>query len=79
MRVEIVVDELVLRGVPNERAGEVEAALGTRLAELGRGDGLASREEAFRRAPDVHADSPGALGDAVAGAVWSAVAGGERT
>jgi hypothetical protein len=86
MRVEIVVDELVLRGVPNERAAEVAAALEARLVALGedsarRGARLAPREEAFRRAPDVQArsSSPGALGDAVAGSVWGAVARGART
>jgi hypothetical protein len=82
MSIEIVVDELVLRGVPSERAGEVAAALGARLTVLGgesarSGARLAPREEASRRAPDVEArPSAAALGDAVAGAVWHAVEGG---
>ena len=82
MTLEIVIDELVLRGVPDERAADVAAALEGRLAALGEeslrdGTQLAPRDEAFRRAADVQSSSsPGGLGDAVAGAVWSAVSGG---
>lgn len=83
MTIEIVVDELVLRGVPNERAHEVAEAMKGRLAALGEdsargGEPLAPREEAFRRAPDAQArsSSAGALGEAVAGSVWQAVGGG---
>jgi hypothetical protein len=84
MTLEIVVDELVLRGVPNERAADVAAALEGRLAALGKesvrdGIQLAPRDEVFRRTPEVQApSSPGALGEAVAGAVWGAVSGGRR-
>jgi len=83
MTIEIVVDELVLRGVPNERAGEVADALGAQLAALGEesartGARLAPREEAFRRAPDARprSSSSAAVGEAVAGSVWHAVGGG---
>jgi hypothetical protein len=80
---ELVVDEVVLRGVPPERAPAVAAALEaglTAFAESSGGVPLASRAEAFRRLPTVAAPaaSPAALGDAVAEAVWSAIGGGER-
>jgi hypothetical protein len=83
MTIEIVVDELVLRGVPNERAHEVAEAMKVRLAALGEdsahgGEAIAARDEAFRRAPDAQPESAsaGALGEAVAGSVWNAVGGG---
>jgi hypothetical protein len=79
MTIEIVVDELVLRGVQNERAHDVADAMKARLEALGEGStALASRDEAFRRAPDAHApsSSAAALGEAVAGSVWHAVGGG---
>lgn len=78
-RVEIVVDELVLCGVAPETARVAAAALETRLAALAEGakGPLPERAESFRRpAPvTVLAGRPAALGDAVAGAVWSAVSG----
>lgn len=76
-RVEIVVDELLLRGVPPEQAEAVAAAieahlaaLSTRWAQQGVG-ALAPRDESSRRLPAVEtpATSPDALGAAVAGAV----------
>jgi hypothetical protein len=83
MTIEFVVDELVLRGVPRERAGEVADALGARLAALGEdsmrsGARLAPRDEASRRAPEAHApsSSAAAVGEAVARSVWHAVGGG---
>jgi hypothetical protein len=87
MRLEVTVDELVLRGVPAERANAVAAAVETRLAALGEdwaatGALPAARDEAFRRLPavDVQAGDPAALGEAVADAVWRTVArtGGRR-
>ena len=79
--VELVVDEVVLRGVPPERARAVAAALEARLTALAqdaRRVPAASRTEAFRRLPAVAAPaaSPAALGDAVAEAVWNAIGGG---
>ena len=81
--VELVVDEVILRGVPPERARAVTAALEARLTAFAAGSGslpLASRSEAFRRLPAAAAPaaSPAALGDAVAEAVWSAIGGGGR-
>ena len=76
MRIEIVVDELVLRGVPREQAPLVAAALERRLELLAEaGPALGARAEAFRRAEpvDVPAAAPAALGEAVAGAVWGAL------
>ena len=82
-RLEVVVDELVLRGVPPEHAQVMVAALEARLTLLGQeharsGAPLPARAEAARRLPAVQAPaaSPAALGDAVAGAVWSALAPG---
>jgi hypothetical protein len=84
--VEIVVDELVLRGVAPEQAGAVVAALqgqlgvlGERWATPGRG-GLATRAEAVRRVPavDVPAASPAMLGSAIAGAVVGGLTGARR-
>jgi hypothetical protein len=76
-RVEITVDELVLRGVPPEGAHAVQAAFEARLAALaGDGEGpRAGRTEAFRRLPAIEAPAaaPTELGNAVADAVWSAV------
>ena len=88
MRVEVTVDELVLRGVPAECARAVAGALEARLAALGEewaasGAPPAPRDEAFRRLPAVEARSgdPRTVGEAVADAVWRAVArrgGGRR-
>ena len=89
MRVEVTVDELVLRGVPAERARAVAGALEARLAALGEEwvavrATPAAREEAFRRLPAVEAQAgdPIALGERIADAVWAAVArrrgGGRR-
>lgn len=79
-RLEIVVDELVVRGLAPADARAAAAVLETRLAELAAGGagGIASRAEAFRRLPavDVRAGSPAALGEAVAGAVWSGIGSG---
>lgn len=81
-RLELVVDEVVLRGVPPEQARAAVAALEAQLALLAEqwvrsGATLAPRAEAFRRLPavDAPAASPAALGGAVAGAVWGALSG----
>jgi hypothetical protein len=78
--IEIVVDELVVRGLPPEQAHATAAALEERLTELAGSNHapVRARAEASRRLPAVTAPagSPGALGRAVAGAVWGAVSGG---
>jgi hypothetical protein len=86
-RVEIVIDELVLRGVAPAQADAVAAALAARLELLagpwaaGAGSPpAAGRDESFRRLPavDVPVGGPAGLGDAVAGAVFDGLAGGRR-
>ena len=78
--VEIVVDELVVRGVGPGEARLLAAGLEARLAALAAaGEApLPRRDEAFRRLPaiDAPAGSPAEAGEAVAGAVWSALSGG---
>jgi hypothetical protein len=73
-RLEIVIDELVVRGLRPHEARVAAEALEARLAALaGEGEeALTARAESFRRAAavDAPADSPAAVGDAVAGAVW---------
>lgn len=81
--IEIVVDELVVRGLSPEAARAAAAALEAKLTALaGEAEAvLPERVEAFRRLPPVAApaDSPAAVGEAVAGAVWGAVSrGGAR-
>lgn len=71
--IEIVIDELVVRGLPSGDARVTAAALETRLASLADGGDVRPRAEAFRKLAPVTADSPSTLGDAVAGAVWGAV------
>jgi hypothetical protein len=82
-RVEIVVDELVLRGVPSHHARSVSDALEARLAALAEGlvpDGAADRDDVSLRlsAVEIPAASPFALGEHVAGSVWSALIGERR-
>jgi hypothetical protein len=78
--IEIVIDELVVRGLSLAEAHVEAAALEARLAEFAAAPGVrvGPRAEASRRLPDVSAPAgrPGAVGDAVAGAVWGAVSGG---
>jgi hypothetical protein len=77
-RVEIVIDELVMRGLSPEQARVAAASIESRLVELAdTGATVRSRDEASRRLPDVTA-TPGSLGDSVAGAVWSGLAGDGR-
>ena len=82
MRLEIVVDELVVRGLPPEQARLAAAALERRLAGLAAETTatFSDRSEPGRRLPavDVPAGSPAAVGEAAAGAVWSELAGGAR-
>lgn len=74
--IEVVIDELVVRGLSPGEARAAAAALETKLAALAGAGGaeVPARTEAFRRLAPVSADSPGALGETVAGAVWGAVA-----
>jgi hypothetical protein len=75
-RVEIVIDELVMRGLTPPQARAAAAALETRLGELAAEPArLGSREEASRRLSPVHAASPAGVGAAVAGVVWNGVTG----
>ncbi|HXZ58035.1 MAG TPA: hypothetical protein VEG40_10660 [Gaiellaceae bacterium] len=71
--IEVVIDELVVRGLPPGDAHAAAAALETRLAALAAEGEVRPRAEAFRKLAPVTGDSPSALGDAVAGAVWGAV------
>ena len=75
--IEIVIDELVVRGLSPEAARAVSGSLEARLAVLAGGAEAfpPARAEAFRRLPPVAAPagSPGAVGNAVADAVWKAV------
>jgi hypothetical protein len=75
--IELVIDELVVRGLSPGDARAAAAALEARLGALaGEGDArIPARAEAFRRAGPVSApaDAPGALGESVANAVWGAL------
>ena len=75
-RVEIVVDELVFRGLSPEVARAAAFALEARLAELAATDAeIRARAEHSRRLPVIDAPADG-LGEAVGDAVWSVLAGG---
>ncbi len=86
-RIEIVIDELVLRGVAPGDAHAVAAALESQLAVLGAqwsasgGAAFAARDESSRRLPAVRAatTSSAALGEAVAGSVWDAMTPGRTS
>ncbi|MER6187916.1 hypothetical protein [Streptomyces sp. NPDC001652] len=76
--IEIVVDEVVLRGVPPELAHAVVAAFQERLTALAHADAdtigrLANRADPSERLrlPSEPAADPTELGAAVAQAVWS--------
>ena len=79
-RVEIVVDELVVRGLSPAEARAAAEAFEVRLAELADADGVGveGRAEAFRRLQPVSgpAGDPRGLGETVAAAVWQSLAGG---
>lgn len=73
--IELVIDELVVRGLSPGDARTAVAALEVRLAALAsETPALHARDEASRRLAPVSAPSPEALGEAVAGAVWRTVA-----
>jgi hypothetical protein len=79
-RLEIVIDELVVRGLPPHAARVAATALEDRLTVLAEQSHapIAERAEAFRRLPPIEAPagSPSAVGEAVAGAMWSVLSGG---
>ena len=84
-RLEIRVDEVIVRGLPPAEARSAVAALEARLQALGgewatSGTPIASREEAFRRTTVATPTtaSPGAVGESTASAVWTTIAGGDR-
>jgi hypothetical protein len=84
-RLEIRVDEVVVRGLPPAQARSAVAALEARLQALGAGwvgsgTPIAPRDEAFRRAPVVApaTGSPRSVGESAASAVWTTIAGGDR-
>jgi hypothetical protein len=81
LSVEIVVDELVVRGLPAEQARVAAAALERRLAALAAGstEAIQSRSESVRRLSPVEAASPAGVGEAVAGAVWHGLGGAGKT
>ena len=81
MRVEIVVDELAVRGLPPEQARTVAAALERQLTALATGSTatIAPSSESVRQLPSVQAASAAGVGEAVAGAVWHGLGGGGRT
>lgn len=83
--VEVVIDEVVLRGVAREDSWSVGAAIEAELHARAAGwtkSGavLGDRAEASRRLPQVSAPAgaPVALGGAVAGAVWQSIESGGR-
>lgn len=81
-RLEIVVDELVVRGLPPAEARAAAAALEARLTEIAsaRREPLPARAESYRRLPAVAATagSAAAVGEAAAAAVWRSIVGETR-
>jgi hypothetical protein len=79
-RVEIVIDRMVFHGLEPAEARSAATAFEVRLAALAARPAAAilARTEAFRTTPAVGAPtrSPAAIGEAAAGAVWSAVSRG---
>ena len=74
MTLEIVVDELIVRGLSPEQARVLSQAFEVRLTTFASEDAeLRPRAEAFRKLPEVEAHTPAALGEAVATGVWSAL------
>jgi hypothetical protein len=82
-RLEIVVDELVVRGLSPEQARVAATALEAHLTALAAQPGteIGARAESFRRLPAVEAPagSPAAVGEAVAGALWGELCGSGRS
>jgi hypothetical protein len=77
-RIEIVVDELVFRGISPEAARAAAAGFDAQLAELAASDAaVPARAESFRSLPAIDAPTDG-IGEAVGTAVWSTLTGGAR-
>lgn len=84
-RIEINIDEVVLRGVPPEQAAAVVESFRRRLSELAAGDPGRLAASAATDSPHgsvtdhahlVRAAGPSELGEHTAAAVWGAVSGG---
>ena len=74
-RIEIVVDELVVRGLPPAQARAAAAAFEARLVELaGEPAVIAARSDPARLLPTVQAGTAAGVGEAAAGAVWKELA-----
>ena len=75
-RVEVVIDELVLRGVEPAQAHAAAAALESQLRALAQAhEGpLRGRAESSRRLEPIAVAAPQRLGERVAEAVWGAIA-----
>lgn len=80
-RIEMTLDEIVVRGLTPEQARVAVAALESRLEALAgdwvrSGSALTDRDETYRRGPDANVASPTptGLGEAVAISVWRAAA-----
>ena len=73
--IEIVIDELVVRGLSPQDARRAATAFERRLAALAGPLEPRGRAESFRQLPPVTADAAG-VGAAVAAAVWSSLSGG---
>jgi hypothetical protein len=71
-RLEIRIDELVLRGLPDGTARRAASAFERRLEALALVGRVAARTDAFRRLPAVRADAPD-VGAEVADALWAAL------
>jgi hypothetical protein len=86
-RLEIRVDEVVVRGLSPAQARLAVEALKARLQVLGEEwaselatTAIAPRDEAFRLAPiaSPRTASPRAVGESAASAFWTTIAGGNR-
>lgn len=76
MTIEIVVDELVVRGLSPSEARAAAAAFESRLTALAASPAeIAGRTEAARLLPAVEARTAAGVGEAAAGAVWRELAG----
>ncbi len=86
-RLEIRVDEVIVRGLSPAQARSAVAALEARLQALGEGwasatptPSIAPRDDSFRRGPVIAppTGNPTAVGESAASAVWTTIAGGDR-
>jgi hypothetical protein len=75
-RVEIVVDELVVRGLSPSEARSAAESFEAHLAQLaGKEASFAERTESFRPVPAIQAGRQ-EIGKTVAGAVWGEISNG---